>query len=53
MSDKIEVVDIIEHDDGSATVKVDMAPEVFSKIFNVGFVALILKGIESEKGDEL
>ena len=53
MSDKIEVVDIIEHDDGSATVKVDMTPEVFSQIFNVGFVSLIRKGIESEKGDEL
>jgi len=53
MSDKIEVVDIVEHDDGSATVKVDMEPEVFAQIFNVGFVSLIRKGIESEKGDEL
>ncbi len=53
MNDNIEIVDIVEHEDGSATVKVDMEPEVFAKIFNVGFVSLLRKGIESEKEDEL
>jgi len=49
----IKITDIEEHEDGSATVQVECDPDTFAAIFNVGFVSLIRKGIESEKGDEL
>jgi len=49
----IKITDIEEHHDGSATLQVECDPETLAAIFNVGFVSLIQKGIESEKGDEL
>tara|TARA_R110002051_G_scaffold114577_1_gene187522 strand:+ start:2311 stop:2475 length:165 start_codon:yes stop_codon:yes gene_type:complete len=49
----IKVTDVIEHEDGTATVKLDLEPEVFGKIFSIGFIHLLMKGIESEKEDEL
>jgi len=48
MNDTIKITDIDEHEDGSATVQLDLDPETFSAIFNVGFVHLIMKGIESD-----
>jgi hypothetical protein len=45
----IKVTDVEEHLDGSATLQVECAPEIFAAIFNVGFVALIKRGLESEK----
>ena len=45
----IKVTDVEEHRDGSATLQVECAPEIFAAIFNVGFVALIKRGLESEK----
>ena len=49
----IKITDIEEHEDGSATLQVECDPETFAAIFNVGFVSLIQKGIESQKEDEL
>jgi hypothetical protein len=49
----IKITDIEEHPDGSATLQVECDPETFAAIFNVGFVSLIQKGIESQKEDEL
>lgn len=46
---EIKVIDVEEHRDGSATLQVACAPEIFAAIFNVGFVALIKRGLESEK----
>jgi len=46
---EIKVIDVQEHRDGSATLQVECAPEIFAAIFNVGFVALIKKGLENEK----
>jgi hypothetical protein len=49
MMSEIKVTDVEEHRDGSATLQVECAPEIFAAIFNVGFVALIKRGLESEK----
>ena len=50
--DNILVTEINEHEDGSATLEVEMDPETFAKIFNHGFVALIKKGLEHDKSCE-
>ena len=46
---EIKVTDIEEHEDGSATLQVECDPETFAAIFNVGFVALVRAGLESER----
>jgi hypothetical protein len=46
---EIKVTDIEEHEDGSATLQVECAPEIFAAIFNVGFVELVKKGLEDER----
>jgi len=48
MNDTIKITDIDEHEDGSATVQFDLDPDTYAAIFNVGFVHLIMKGIESD-----
>ena len=50
MSNDIKITNIVEHEDGSATVELDLDPEVYGKIFSFGFVRLLERGIESEKG---
>ena len=50
MTDEIKVVEITEHEDGSALVMLEMDPEIYSKVFNIGFIQLVKKGIESEEG---
>jgi len=49
MSKDIKITSIEEHEDGSATLQLDLDPEVFSEIFSVGFLHLIQKGIDSTK----
>jgi len=46
MSSDIKITNIEEHEDGSATLQLDLDPETFAAIFNVGFVHLIMKGME-------
>jgi len=41
----IKIVEIEEHDDGSATLKVECDPKTFGAIFNVGFVTLVERGL--------
>ena len=48
MNNTIKITDIDEHEDGSATVQLDLDPDTYAAIFNVGFVHLIMKGIESD-----
>ena len=43
----IKITEIEEHEDGSATLQLDLDSETFAAIFNVGFVHLIMKGMES------
>ena len=45
---EIKVTDIEEHEDGSATLQVECDPETFAAIFNVGFIALVEAGLETE-----
>ena len=44
----IKITEIEEHEDGSATLQLDLDPEIFAEIFNVGFIHLIKKGIEGD-----
>lgn len=48
MSSDIKVTEIEEHEDGSATMQLNLDPETYAAIFNVGFVHLIMKGMESD-----
>ncbi len=42
---KMTVTNIIEHDDGSATVSFDMSPEIAQALLAYGLKAAILNGI--------
>jgi len=53
MSDIIKITDIEEHEDGSATLQVECDPEIFAAIFNVGFVELVKRGLESERSEDV
>ena len=48
MNDTIKITDIEDHEDGSATLQLDLDPETYAAIFNVGFIHLIQKGMESD-----
>jgi hypothetical protein len=37
---------IVDHEDGSATVTLDLSPETYHKIFEYGFLKLITKGMD-------
>jgi hypothetical protein len=41
MNDAIKVTDIVDHEDGSATITLDMDPATYHKIFEQGFLKLI------------
>ena len=45
MNDAIKVTGIVDHEDGSATVTLDLSPETYHKIFEYGFLKLITKGM--------
>ena len=49
MSNDIKVLTIEDQEDGSATVTLDLDAETYHKIFEFGFVQLIMKGIESDE----
>ena len=49
----IKVIDIEEHEDGSATLQVECDPETFAAIFNAGFIALVKAGLESERSKDV
>ena len=46
MSSDIKVTEIEEHEDGSATMQLNLDPKTYGAIFNVGFIYLIKKGME-------
>ena len=48
MSSDIKVTEIEEHEDGSVTMQLELDPETYAAIFNVGFVYLIRKGIDND-----
>ena len=45
----IKILEVDEHEDGSATVQVECDPETFAAIFSAGFVQLIMKGLEKDE----
>ena len=49
MKDFIKIETITDHEDGSATLTLDMKAETYHKIFEYGFVKLVMKGMESEE----
>jgi hypothetical protein len=52
IDEPIKITDIEEHEDGSATLKVECSPEVFAAIFNVGFVSLVKTGLDWETDND-
>tara|TARA_R110000868_G_scaffold5256_4_gene32248 strand:- start:1248 stop:1409 length:162 start_codon:yes stop_codon:yes gene_type:complete len=48
MNDLIKIETITDNEDGTATLTLDLSAETHQKIFEYGFVRLIMKGIESE-----
>jgi hypothetical protein len=48
MNNNIKIETIEDHDDGSATLTLDLSAETYHKIFEYGFIKLIMKGIEAE-----
>jgi hypothetical protein len=51
MNDLIKIETITDNEDGSATLTLDLNAETYHKIFEYGFIKLIMKGIESEEKD--
>jgi len=50
---EIKITDIEEHEDGSATLQVECDPETFMAIFDIGFVELVKRGLESERSKDV
>ena len=48
MTGEIKVLEVDEHEDGSATLTIEMSEETRSQIFEFGFIQLIKKGLEGE-----
>ena len=53
MSDEVKIISIEDHEDGSATLQVECDPKTFMAIFNVGCVALVKAGLESERSEDV
>jgi len=53
MSDEVKIISIEDHEDGSATLQVECDPKTFMAIFNVGFVALVKAGLETERIEDV
>lgn len=52
MIGRMQVVDIVEHEDGSATITFDMSSEVRDAILAYGLKQAIINGIESDNGTD-
>ena len=51
-SDMIHINKITEHEDGSATIEVDIQGEPFRKIFEYGLQMLFIKAVEDAEGEQ-
>ena len=45
----IKIIEIKEHEDGSATLELELDEDTRNAIFNFGFVELMKRGLESEE----
>ena len=52
-TDEVKIISIEDHEDGSATLQVECDPETFMAIFDVGFVELVKRGLESERSEDV
>ena len=50
---EVKIIEVEEHEDGSATLQVECDPETFMAIFDVGFVTLVKAGLESERSEDV
>lgn len=50
-NDMIHINKITEHEDGSATVEVEMLQESYRKIFEYGLQMLFMKAVEDAEGE--
>ena len=48
MSNEIKITELEEHEDGAATIQLDLSPQVFAEIFQDGFIALVKRGLDEE-----
>jgi len=48
----IHINHITEHEDGSATVEVEMLEESYKKIFEYGLMMLFVKAVDDAEGDK-
>ena len=46
--DEIKVIEITEHEDGSATLSVDMSKELYAFFFEHGFRQVLMRALEKE-----
>ena len=51
-TDIIHINKITEHEDGSATVEVEMLEESYRKIFEYGLQMLFIKAVEDAEGEQ-
>lgn len=53
MSGLIEVTELIEHEDGSATMKIDTEPEATRLLLEIGLRRLLEMAVKEENGYSL
>ena len=47
---EVKVIEITEHEDGSATLSVDMSKELYAFFFEHGFRQVLMRALEQEQG---
>jgi len=50
--DFLVVHEVVEHEDGSATVQLDLGANAVRTLLQVGFITIIKKGIRNSEGEE-
>ena len=46
---EVKVIEITEHEDGSATLSVDMSKELYAFFFEHGFRQVLMRALEKER----
>jgi hypothetical protein len=49
-TNEVKVIEIAEHEDGSATLSVDMSKELYAFFFEHGFRQVLMRALEQEQG---
>ena len=48
-SNEVKVIEITEHEDGSATLSLDMSKELYAFFFEHGFRQVLMRALEEER----